>query len=191
MDVVLVEPVVPARQADVEDLVCGGERALGVVLLSDRCAEDGHDPVAGVGDQRAAVVEHGIGDLLEMVVDHVDHDLRREMLRGAREPAQVGEQHGSLDLLGREPQVGVGPLEHLADHGLGDEAREHAPHLLALERGQDDVDAERAHRRERERRERVDERDDPAVVERELRGNGERHRRDHGGDRRVAEPVAE
>ena len=65
-------------------------------------------------------------------------------------------------------------FEHLGDDRLGDEAREDVAHLLALERGQDDVHAERADRRERERGERVDERDDPAVVERELHCDGER-----------------
>ena len=80
-------------------------------------------------------------------------------------------------------------LSTSADDRLGNEAREDVPHLLPLERGQDDVHAERADRRERERGERIDERDDPAVVERELHGDRERaRRRANAGGQRDPEP---
>ena len=49
-----------------EHLARGRERAVGVVGLLDRRAEHGHDPVALVGDERAAVVEDRLGHLLEV-----------------------------------------------------------------------------------------------------------------------------
>ena len=45
----------PSRR--VEHVARGGQRAVGVVVLRQRRAEDGHDAVAHVGHERAAVVE--------------------------------------------------------------------------------------------------------------------------------------
>ena len=54
----------------------GRERLVGVVVGRDRRAEHGHDPVAHVGDERAAVVEDRVAHLRQVAVEHVDHLLR-------------------------------------------------------------------------------------------------------------------
>ena len=68
-----------------------------------------------------------------------------------------------------EPEVAVGPREDLLDDGLGDEPREDVADTLALERREQVVRGERADGRGDQRAERIDERHDPAVVERDLR----------------------
>ena len=95
-----------------------------MVSLLDRGAEDGEDAVAGVADERAAVVEDCADDLLEMQLIRSSTCCGREVLRGGREPAQVGEEHGALDCDAAEPEVAVRPLQHLGDDRLRDEARE-------------------------------------------------------------------
>ena len=55
------------------------------------------------------------------------------MLGRARKPAEIGEQHGAVHLLAAEAQVGIGALEDVLDDRLGDVAREHVPHGLALD----------------------------------------------------------
>ena len=108
------------------------------------------------------------------------------MLGGAGEPAQVGEEHRAFHLDAAEAEVGVGSLQHLVDDGLGHEPREDVAHLLAFEGDEDVVHPERADRRERERGERVDEQDDPAVIERQLHGDREQPCGQHG--RRQRDP---
>ena len=106
-----------------------------MVGLLDRGAEHGHDPVAHVGDQRAAVVHDRVAHLREVVVEHLDHLVRRQRLGEAGEAAQVAEQHRALAPHAAQPQVVVGALEHLVDDRLGDEAGEGVAHPLALEGG--------------------------------------------------------
>ncbi len=71
----LGHPLVEARQAHVEHLARRGECAVGVVVLLERRAEDGHDPVAHVGDEGAAVVHDRVAHLLQVVVQHLDHPI--------------------------------------------------------------------------------------------------------------------
>ena len=72
-----------------------------------------------------------------------------------------------------EAEVAVGPRQHLVDDRLGDEPREHVAHPLPLD-GRDEIVApERPSGSERERHQRVDDRNDPAVLERELGGEAE------------------
>ena len=71
----------------------------------------------------------------------------------------------------------AGALEHLVDDRLGHEAREDVVHAARARTRQDDCTPSDADRREAERGERIDERDDPAVVERELRRDREEHGR--------------
>ena len=75
-----------------------------------------------------------------------------------------------------QAQVVVGAREHLIDDAGGNEAREDVAHTLALDRLAHVQDGERSKRSQREREQRVDEGDDPAAVERELRGDRERDR---------------
>ena len=73
----LVEPGVEALQARAHHLARRDERPIGVVGLVDRRAEDGHDAVAHVGDQRAAGGEDRLGHLVQVEVDDLDHLGRR------------------------------------------------------------------------------------------------------------------
>ena len=110
-----------------------------MVLLLQRRAEDGHDAVAHVGDERAAVVEDRLAHLGQVVVERLDHALRLERLAERREAAQVAEHDGRLAAHAAEPHaVGVG--EDLVDDRLGHEARERVARLLALERRRQPVD---------------------------------------------------
>ena len=122
-----------------EHLAGGLERPVGVVGLLQRRAEHGHDAVAHVGHERAAVVEDRLAHLGQVLVQRLDHALRLERLGEAREPAQVAEHDGRLAAHAAEPHaVGVG--QHLVDHRLGHEARERVARLLALERDREAVD---------------------------------------------------
>ncbi len=71
---------VEARQSQLEHLACRRDRPVGVVGLLERGAEDGHDPVAHVGDEGAAVVHDRVAHLLQVVVEDVDHRVRRQLL---------------------------------------------------------------------------------------------------------------
>ena len=83
--------LVVLRQPHLEHLARSGERAVGVVRLRQRRAEDGHQPVAEVRDERAAVREHRVADLAQVAVEQADHLLGVEALGEGREAAQVGE----------------------------------------------------------------------------------------------------
>jgi hypothetical protein len=109
----------------------GPHRALGVVLVRDRRAEHGHDPVAG---QLVHVPAEGLdrtGKGGQDAVGHRAHPLRVVHLRPRREVGQVAEQHGHHPPLGRgqggggrqrgtavvaEPCAGNG---HGSTHGTG------------------------------------------------------------------------
>ena len=167
-----VEPVQP-----VEHVARGRERAVGVVLLLQRRAEHGHDAVAHVGDERAAVVEDRLAHRGQVAVQRRDDLLRLERLGERREAAQVAEHDGRL----RARRRGARPrrLEDLVDDGLGHEAGERVARLLALERDGQAVDARRGQRsRAMPASDGVDDRDDRAVVEqRAARRRGTRRAR--------------
>ena len=105
-----------------------------MVRLLERRAEDGHHPVAEIGDERAAVVEDGLAHLAEVVVEDLDHLLGRARLREGREAAQVGEHHRARADLAAEAQPAAGLREHLVDDLLRDEAGEEVADPLPLER---------------------------------------------------------
>ena len=120
-----------------------------MVLLLDRGAEDGHDPVPHVGDQGAAVVEDRVAHLLQVAVEDVDHPVGLEQLRERGEAAQVAEEDGALAAHAAETQVGVvDPLEDFVDDRFGHEAGEGDVDALALEGGHQVVDGERSEGRE-------------------------------------------
>ena len=168
------------------------ERLVGVVVGGDRRAEDGHDPVAHVGDERAVVVEDRVAHLGQVAVQHADHLGRLAALGEAREAAQVAEQHGRGQQLAAEADVvlGVGALEHLGDHGVGHEAREQVARLGALDRGGHPVHRERAHEREPEPDQRHHHRQDQALPERELGDDDVDERRRRGRARARAAAAA-
>jgi hypothetical protein len=59
----------------------GGERAVGVVGHLDRRSEDGHDPVAHVVDERAAVGNDRVVDHRgQVAVEDADHLIGFELL---------------------------------------------------------------------------------------------------------------
>ena len=95
---------------------------------------------------------------------------RRQGFRERREAAQVREHDRALERDAAEPEVGVGPREHLLDDGLRHEAREDVAHPLPFERGQQVVGADRADRGQGQGDGRVDEAQDPPLVEGELAG---------------------
>jgi hypothetical protein len=120
------------------------------------------------------VAEDRLGHLLEIAVQALDHPRRRKRLGERREAAQVREHDSALERDPAEPEVGVGPCQDLLDDCLRYEAGEDIPHALALESREQVVGAEGADRGEHERSERIDERDDPALVEGPLRHDEER-----------------
>ena len=133
-----------------------------MVVLLQRRAEHGHDAVAHVGHERAAVVEDRLAHLGQVAVERLDHALRLERLREAREPAQVAEHDRRLAAHAAEAHaVGVG--QHLVDDRLGHEARERVARLLALERHGQAVDRGGQQDRGDAGDERVDDRDDRAA----------------------------
>src|SRR5205807_1873672 len=79
-------------------LARGGESALGVVGLLERSAEQGHDPVAHVGDQCASRVQDRFGHLVYVEVDGLDHPRSRLSLGEGSKAAQVAEQHRAVAL---------------------------------------------------------------------------------------------
>ena len=176
-----------ARQLDVDHLARRGERAICVVVLLERRPEDGEDPVARVRDERPAVREDRVAHLAEVVVQDVDHGGRPEVLGAGREVTQVGEEHGRAQLGATEPEVRARARQHLVDDAFRHESREDVPHALALERGDDVGVEDRGGHGQRERRQRVDDRDDETVIEGDLghdqvRDAG-RERREHGQGR--------
>ena len=142
-----------------------------VVGLLQRRAEQGHDSVAGVGDERPSGGQDRLGHLLEVHVHHGEHLLAGERLREARESAQVAEQDRAVTLDGAEAQVLVGSREHLVDDAAGHEAREQRAGALALHGLAQVQDGERAHRPDRQREQRVDDVEDPSRVEGQLAGD--------------------
>ena len=80
----------------------GTDRAVGVVLVGDRRAEQREDRIAEHLVDRAAERLDVDDEALERGVDQPLQTLRIEMLRQARVPDDVGEQHrDDTALLGR------------------------------------------------------------------------------------------
>ena len=164
----------------VEHLARGLQRTIGVVLLLQRRAEDGHDAVAHVGHERAAVVEDRLAHLGQVAVQRLDHALRFERLREAGEAAQVAEHDRRLAAHAAEPDA-VSRGQDLVDDRLRDEAREGVAGLGALEGHREPVDARRGQDRQHAGDHGVDHGDDRAVVERELGAD------EHDGERQQAD----
>ena len=144
------QPLVEALEA-VEHVARGGQRAVGVVVLRQRRAEHGHDAVAHVGHERAAVVEDRLAHRGQVAVQGADDRRRLERLGERGEAAQVAEHDRALALHAAEADP-VGAAQHLVDDGLGDEAREGVARLLALEGDGDAVDRGRWRAARRSRR---------------------------------------
>ena len=83
----------------VEHVPRRGQRAVGVVLLLQRCSEHGHDAVAHVGDERSAVVEDRLAHRSEIEVERGDHLLRLERL------GERGEPRRSLNITVASPRT--------------------------------------------------------------------------------------
>ena len=77
----------------------GMEGPDGVVLFSQRRAEEGHHAVAGEGVHPAPVALHLPGEQSEAPVHHLVDDLRIEPLRQRSETDDIGKQDGDLPAL--------------------------------------------------------------------------------------------
>ena len=104
-----------------------------MLVVRDRGAERGHDAVAHVVDDRAAVIEHRVGHQREVRVDRLDDLLDGSALGVAREPAEVSEQHRARQQLRPDPRVAVRPREDLVHHLFGQEPHEDVADALVLE----------------------------------------------------------
>jgi hypothetical protein len=71
-------------------------RALRVVLVRDRCAEQRHDPIAGVLVDRPVEAVHAVGQDLEEAVEDAVPLLRIDLLRELDRALHVREQHRHL-----------------------------------------------------------------------------------------------
>jgi hypothetical protein len=91
----------------------GAHRALGVVLLRVRIAEQGHKTVAELFQHIAAKSSHRLRSLIEIGPDEIAPILRVELGREARRVDEVAEHHGDRAALGgrrvRRMSVG-GPI---------------------------------------------------------------------------------
>ena len=85
---------------------CGAHGAFGVVLVRDRCAEQGEDPVAEDLVDPAAERGDVVDEQLEARVDQPLDGFGIAVLGQRREPDEIGEQHGGdaplLGLCGRD-----------------------------------------------------------------------------------------
>jgi len=82
-----------------------GDGPVAVVLLLERGAEHGHDPVAHVVDDRPAVVEDRLAHLGQVPVENVDHPLGGHRLGRGGEAAQVAKSTVLLPPHAAQPQV--------------------------------------------------------------------------------------
>ena len=90
----------PERPDRVDELEPGPHRPLGVVLVGDRRAPDGHDGVADeLLDRPAVAGDHLAGDL-EVAGQGVADLLGVALLGERREPDEVGEEHRDVPPLG-------------------------------------------------------------------------------------------
>ena len=83
-----------------DEVECGAHRALGVVLVRDRCAPDGHHRVADELLERAAVALDDLTSDVEVAGQELARVLRVPRLGGCREADQVGEEDGDESPLG-------------------------------------------------------------------------------------------
>ena len=83
------------------------------------------------------MVEDGVAHLAEIVVQHLDHVVRRQRLGERRERTQVAEQDGAIEPHAAQSEIRIRPPQDLVDHGLRNEAREQIPDVLALEQAYD------------------------------------------------------
>ena len=90
----------PSAATAGDELERGPHRPLGVVLLRDRRAPDGHHGVADELLDRAAVALDHRPRAVEVAREQLAHLLRVARLRQRREADQVGEQHRDQAALG-------------------------------------------------------------------------------------------
>ena len=109
------------------------DRQIRVIVHRYRRAERGHHAVTHVVDERAAVIEDRIGHQPQVPVQHLDHLIDRQRLRERREPAEVAEEHGPGQRLGRDRGSAFGAVEQRADDRLRHEPGEDAPHPLLFQ----------------------------------------------------------
>ena len=111
----------------------GPDRAFGVVLAGDVGAPDGHQRVADVLVDPAAVLHDDRVEPRPQRVHEVHHELGVAGLRHRGEPAHVGEQDRDLaaPALGRRPELGLERGDRGVDHVVGHGAAEL---LLGLDR---------------------------------------------------------
>ena len=91
-------------------------RAVRVVALAERRAPLRHDRVADELVERAAVAEHALHHLGEVLGEQLGHRVRVHRLRERGEPADVGEEHGHGALVAAELH-GVGAVRRCARRG--------------------------------------------------------------------------
>ena len=139
----LREPLFPPAPAELLQLLEEAERGPAgsqrVVLLGDRGAPEGHQRVADVLVQRAALLEHDAGHGREVAIDELHQRLGSHALREGGEPADVAEEHGAVALLPAEPEQ-LGMVEHLRHHALGHVVAEGAPQPDLLPVGREVAD---------------------------------------------------
>jgi hypothetical protein len=70
--------------------------ALRVILVSDRCTEEGHDPIASVLIDRPLEAVNAVGEDLEEVLHDPVPFLGIELLREVHRPLHVGEENRDL-----------------------------------------------------------------------------------------------
>lgn len=73
-----------------------------MVLVRYRCAEESHDPVAGVLVHRALEAVDAGGEDLEVAVEHLVPDLLADAAGELLRPLDVGEEHCHLLPLARQ-----------------------------------------------------------------------------------------
>ena len=75
-------------------LQSGPDRAQGVVLLRDRCAEQRHQAVAKVMTDDSVMTVHDFGKQTQHTIEHVTQRFRLELLGESRRISYVGKQYG-------------------------------------------------------------------------------------------------
>ena len=167
-----------ARVAHVQGRLAG---PFGVVGVVDGRPEKGHDLVADVLFEGAALLEDLLGHAGEILAEDLDHLGRPVALRVAREALQVRKEHRQHLLLSAQFEL-VGVFEHLLDDQGGHVLPEGAldPAALALHRGVAEHGDEAV--ADRQRQERVDHVQPQAQVHEEPAGHEDVQGKEAQGD---------
>ena len=94
----------PSAADRVDQLEGGPDGALGVVLVGDRGAPDGHDGITDELLDRAAVALDDLAGKVEVAAEELAHRLRVRLLGERREADEVGEE----DVTRRRSATGAG-----------------------------------------------------------------------------------